>query len=278
MKNPLIPWRTLVLGAICLWLWLPAPVRADVLEIPGTGACEVLLREVANAFNARHPEHRVSVPRSIGTVGGMRLVTSDQAVLVRVGRPLTPEEKDQGLTYLPFAKDLVVFAVGAKVPVRGITTAQLKAAYNGTIKNWRELGGPQAPIRLLLRQPGDASLLIIEKHLEYFRQIAFPSGAKVVYTDPDMLALLQKYDYSLGWLTLSSLEGAKTPVYPLALDGVAPSRENARARKYELLGEYALVFKERQLPRLARIFLDFLFSEEGRIIIERLGAISLPGN
>ena len=117
--------KVLVLVAILLWLWPPAGVAADVLEIPGTGACEVLLRSLAEAFNARHPEHRVVVPASIGTVGAMRLALSDQAVLVRVARPLIKEEKDQGLTYLPFARDMVVFAVGAKVPVRSITTAQL---------------------------------------------------------------------------------------------------------------------------------------------------------
>jgi phosphate transport system substrate-binding protein len=189
---------------------------------------------------------------------------------------LTREEKDQGLTYLPFAHDPVIFAVGAKVPVRSITTAQLESIYKGTIRNWQELGGPQAPIRLLLRQPGDSSLLVIQKHLEFFRHITFDPGAKVVYTDPDMLNLLQKYDYSLGWLTLSSLKGAKTPVYPLALDGIAPTRENARAGQYDLLAEYALVFKEKRLPPLAGTFLDFLFSEEGRVTIEKMGAISLP--
>ena len=71
----------LLAGLLLSFSLCPLPVLADVLEIPGTGACEVLLRAVADAFNREHTEHRVIVPPSIGTVGGMRLITGDQAVL-----------------------------------------------------------------------------------------------------------------------------------------------------------------------------------------------------
>ena len=265
-----------VLGVILFWLPPLSGVRADTLEIPGTGACEVLLQAVAQAFNARHPQQRVLVPPSIGTVGGMRLISSDKAVLVRVARPLTKEEKNLGLSYLPFARDMVIFAVGAKVPVRNITTSRLVEVYSGKIKNWGALGGPNAPIRLLLRQPGDSSLLIIQKHLKAFRTITFDPSGKIPYTDPEMLALLQKYNYAIGWLTFSAFKDAKTPIYPLALDGIAPNPENALTKKYNLLEEYALVFKENRLDNLSRIFMDFLFSPAGKKVIESMGTIPLP--
>ncbi|MFZ5451401.1 MAG: PstS family phosphate ABC transporter substrate-binding protein [Thermodesulfobacteriota bacterium] len=264
------------LGVILFCLWPLTGVRADTLDIPGTGACEVLLRTVAEAFNARHPQHRVMVPFSIGSVGAMRVITSDQAVLVRVARPLTQKEKEQGLTYLPFARDMVVFAVGAKVPIRQITSAELVEVYSGKIKTWEALGGPNVPIRLLLRQPGDSSLRIIQKHLKAFRTIVFDPSGKIPYTDPDMLTLLQKYNYAIGWLTFSALKGAKTPLYPLALDGIPPTPENALTKKYKLLEEYALVFKENRLTSLARMFLDFLFSPQGQRVIASLGSIALP--
>lgn len=268
--------KVLVLGAIFFWFWLPAAAGAEVLEIPGTGSCEVLLQELAAAFNARHPEHRVLVPRSIGTAGALRLVTSDQAELARVGRPLTKGEKDQGLTYLSLAWDLVVFAVGAKAPVKNITTPQLVEVFTGKVTNWQTLGGHQAPIRLLLRESLDSSLVVIQKHLEAFRNITFDPAGKVTYTDHNMLLLLQKYDYAIGWLTYSSLKGAKTPVYALALDGVAPTQENARAGRYQLLSEYALVFKEKRLTDLARRFLGFILSNEGQVVMEQSGVIPIP--
>ena len=266
----------MVLGVILFWLGPLTGVRAGTLEIPGTGACEVLLRAVAQAFNARHPQQQVLVPPTVPMLGGMRLITSDKAVLVRVARPLTEEEKARGLTYLPFARDMVIFAVGAKVPVRNITTSRLVEVYSGKIKNWKALGGPNAPIRLLLRQPGDSSLRVIRKHLKAFQTITFDPSGKIPYTDPEMLALLQKYNYTIGWLTFSALKDAKTPIYPLALDGIAPTPQNALDKKYKLLEEYALVFKKNRLDNLSRNFMDFLFSPAGKKVIESMGTIPLP--
>lgn len=264
------------MAAIVLCLRLSPALGADAMEIPGTGACEVLLQGVAEVFNARHPESRVAVPPSIGTVGALRVVMSDQAVLVRVARPLTTEEKEQGLTYLPFARDMVIFAAGSKVPIRNITTAQLVEIYTGRITSWQALGGPNAPIRLLLRQPGDSSLLVIQKHLEAFRNMSFHPAAKLAYTDTKMLDLLHKYHYGIGWLTFSGLKKAQVPLYPLILNGVAPTLENARSQQYSLLEEYALVFKENRLDALAKSFLNFLFSQEGQKVMEQFGAIPLP--
>lgn len=264
------------MAAMFLCLRLSPAVGADAMEIPGTGACEVLLQGVAEAFNARHPESRVTVPPSIGTVGAMRVVLSDQAVLVRVARPLTKEEKEQGLAYRPFARDMVIFAVGSKVPVRNITTAQLVEIYSGRITSWQALGGPNAPIRLLLRQPGDSSLLVIQKHIEAFRNISFHPAAKLAYTDNKMLDLLQKYHHGIGWLTFSALKKSQSPLHPLVLDGVSPTPENARSQQYSLLEEYALVFKENRLDALATSFLNFLFSPEGQKVMEQFGAVPLP--
>lgn len=251
----------------------PQPVNAEVLEIPGTGACQVLLRGVARAFNAKYPDHQVVVPSSIGSSGGIRAVRDDRAILARVAQPLKGKEKTYGLRYLVFAQDMVVFAVGAKVTVRNLTTAQLLDLYSGKITNWREVGGKSGLVRLLVRQPGDSSLLVIQEHLPAFQKITFPPSAKSIHTDPKLLDMVQKYKHSLCWLTFSALKGAHSPVYPLALDGVAPTPENAQSHKYKLLEPYALIFKEERLNDLAKIFLDFIFSKECQQLMKEYGVI-----
>ena len=93
--------KVLGLGAALFFLLPLTGAKADILKIPGTGACEVLLRNVAKAFNARYPQNRVEVPPSIGTVGAMRLITSDQAVLVRVAREYLREDNRTVVTLKP---------------------------------------------------------------------------------------------------------------------------------------------------------------------------------
>jgi phosphate transport system substrate-binding protein len=215
----------------------------------------------------------VLIPPSVGTAGGIRAVRQDLAVLARVAQTQQGDQATQGLQYLVFAQDMTIFAVGGKVTVKNLTSPQLVDVFTGKITDWRELGGAPGPIRVLARQPGDSNLKIIGENLPSFRNITFPPSAKVVHTDPKMLEMLQKYKYSIGWLTFSALKGVQTSVYPLALDGIAPTPENARSRKYKLLGPYALVYKEERLNNLAKLFLDFIFSRECQQLMEQFGVI-----
>lgn len=251
----------------------PQPVDADVLEIPGTGACQVLLQGVAQAFNAKYPDHQVLVPNSVGSSGGIRAVRDDRAILARVAQPLKGKEKTYGLSYLVFAQDMVVFTVGAKVTVKNLTTAQLLDLYSGKTTNWREVGGAPGLVRLLVRQPGDSSLLVIREQLPAFRTIVFPASAKSIHTDPQVLELVQKYKHSICWLTFSALKGANSPIHPLALDGITPTLENAQSHKYKLQGPYALIFKEERLNDLARNFINFIFSKECQKLMKEYGVI-----
>lgn len=52
---------------------------------------------------------------------------------------------------------MTIFAVGGKVTVRNLSSAQLVDVYTGKITDWRELGGDPGPggskIKFLLRTP-----------------------------------------------------------------------------------------------------------------------------
>ena len=262
----------LVSGTIFLLLCV-SPVLAETLEIPGTGAVEILLNKLAIEFNKVNQSDRVVVPPSVGSSGAIRLVGEGENVLGRVARPLKEEEKKHGLTYLVFAKDPVIFAVNRKVGVQKITQAQLIDIYSGKIRNWQEVGGKDYPVRLLVREPEDSSFIIIKEHISAFRNLDFPQQAKYLYHDNEMVEMLQKYSTVIGWLTGSSLNAISSKVTGLALDGIEPTAENILTGSYSLSGDYALVFKEEQLSPLARKFIDFLSSEKAIRIFNDEGVI-----
>jgi phosphate transport system substrate-binding protein len=79
-----------------------------------------------------------------------------------------------------------------------------------------------------------------------------------------MVDMLRKYSNAIGFLTLSTIHGSRAPIPFLALDGVAPTKENVAAGKYPLVTEYALVHRKGALPPEAREFIDFLLSGEGK--------------
>lgn len=242
----------------------------DSLEIVGTGACEVVLGKLAEAYCARNPGQTVKVPPSIGSSGGINQVGKGDAVLGRVARRLKEKEKHWELQYQVFSRDAVVFAVSANVGLESLSSGQLALIYSGKIINWKELGGPDQPIHLLRREEGDSSLSVIQKQLPTFADLNWASEARTLYHDPEMINYLRKYNNSIGFTTLSGLKD-NPKILPLAIDGHTPSKTNIQSNKYPLVGEHAFVFRKSELTNLAHSFLDFVRSSEGEKVLIAAG-------
>lgn len=262
----------LAIGILC---GLSSAGGAGNLTIPGTGACEAVMKSVAVEYERAHPLARVVIPPSVHSEGGIRQVLSGNAVLARVSRPLTPAEAGSRLVYRAFARDAVVFAVGAGVRARGFTIGQFLDIFSGKVTLWEDLDAGKGTIRVLLREEGDASLKAIKARYPEIRDLRFTGQGKILYHDMEMVDMLQKYRNSVGFATMSSLGAASARVTPLAIDGIAPTKENVAAARYPVVIEHALVYREGALPPDAREFVDFLFSGPGRNVLSAHGLSSL---
>ncbi|MFN0313733.1 MAG: substrate-binding domain-containing protein, partial [Burkholderiales bacterium] len=137
------------LGALFFLLqaWIAPQAAAEELLIPGAGPPERLVRALANAFNLSQSAHRASVPQSSGIAGALLAIESEGGALARFPRPLNAAEASRGLREVLFARDAVVFAVGAAVGLRDISTRQLGDIYSGKITNWKDLNASPGEIR-----------------------------------------------------------------------------------------------------------------------------------
>jgi phosphate transport system substrate-binding protein len=253
----------------------PESEQATQIVVPGTGACEGILQVLASEFNAKYPGLEVIIPKSIGTGGGIKAAYTEAFPLARVGRPLKGDELKLGLTFLPFANDAVVFAVGKNVGIKSLTVGQLGDIFKGKIVNWQELGGAKSPIRVLGRQSNESSLEIISQCLAPFKEKVFTDQAKIAFHDYEMVDLLNKFPTSIGFLTNSSAFVPGNTMKVIGIDSVAPTAENLRSRRYPLMATYGLVYKKGKLNNIAIEFIDFIFSEKGQRIIETHGLVPL---
>jgi phosphate transport system substrate-binding protein len=68
-----------------------------------------------------------------------------------------------GLQFHKIADDEVVVIVHKDNPVSSLTWKQLKAINTGTIKNWKEVGGPDLPVKVVTSHEGGATRLFFLK-------------------------------------------------------------------------------------------------------------------
>jgi phosphate transport system substrate-binding protein len=248
--------------------------RSETLQIPGSGPAEATLRSLAAAFERANPPVRVEVPPSIGLAGGLRAVLSGASPIARIGRPLMEGEIKQGLNQYVYGTDAVVFAVGAHVTLKDLKSDQALAIFGGHVTDWRTLGAEAGPVRVFYREPTEISHLQLKRHVPDFEKLVFPSSAKLLHSDNEMVDGLSKSPSAIGWLTYSTavlrMDGK---INALTYNGIAPTAENLRVGRYQMVVQHVMIYRENQLTPLARRFLAYLATDEAAALMARAGAV-----
>jgi ABC-type Fe3+ transport system substrate-binding protein len=92
----------------------------------------------------------------------------------------------------------------------------------------------------------------------------------VAVTDFDNGEILEKIRGALGWMTLAQLISEKRSLTPLPIDNIMPSEANFASGVYPLFRSFSVVTGSKSSP-LAKAFIEFLTSAEGREILLRNG-------
>ncbi len=181
---------------------------------------------------------------------------------------LEPNEEEKVAEMHPVAWDALVVIVNKDNPVKGISMEQLRQVYLGKITNWKELGGEDQPIDLMIRK-GKISgvgytlrrLVFVNADIEFKSSHVFPS------TGPLEKAIVANKN-AIGVTGISSAR--KRDVKMLALGGKMPTYENIKKGRYELYRPLYLVSNiNNPNNREVLKFIRFAQSKKGRDIIRK---------
>jgi phosphate transport system substrate-binding protein len=242
---------------------------AEEIPIVGTGAGMDLLEAIVSEYLKTDPAAGLTVPASVGSSGGITLVSKDKALLGRVSRPLKASEKEAGLVWLEIAKMPIVFYANPSSGVKSLTSKQLIDIFEGKIDNWKLVGGADLPIQLVKRNKGDSSLDVLQASLKGFSGENFSTDATTQFTDQKALAYVQATKGSIAFGSLA--DAAKVAVDVISIDGIGPLDKD-----YPCLGLLALLYKEVNLKGAVKKFVDFAVSPKAKTII--IKAYGIPSN
>jgi phosphate transport system substrate-binding protein len=228
--------------AVTLGLFFANQVMATEITIVGTGSGTSVLKAVGAAFTQMNPGAYVIVPKSIGSGGGIKAVGKDEYLIGRVARGIKEKEKPLGLTYLPYAKNPIVFFVHKGVGVKDLSTQQVCDIYSGKITNWKEVGGQDADIKVVTREKGDSSLGVLNKSFPGFKDITITPKAKTTFSDPDTCEYVERKANTVAFCTYENARNYRVDI--LSIGG-----KSATSPGYAYVGTLALIFKEKKQNR-----------------------------
>ena len=235
------------------------------LVLTGSSTIAPLASELGKKFEEKHPEVRVDVQ----TGGSSRGVTDARQGLNDIGmvsRALNPDESDLGAHTI--ARDGICVILHKSNPVSTLSRQQVIDIYTGKIRNWKEVGGKDAPITVISKAEGRSTL---ELFLHYFGLKNPQVKASVLVGDNEQdIKTIAGNQNSIGYVSIGTAEfdiAQGVPIKSLPMENIAPTTENVRNGKYPLSRPLNLVTKTKP-EGLVKEFILFAQSKESFPIVK----------
>lgn len=168
---------------------------------PSTKVVELFFQNFAKQPIAQNYEFVVP-PESIKHAGGIK--NSFKSLFGRTGRPLNDAEKAYNRREIFLAMMPITFATGKEVKVATLSMRELEMIFRKEIKNWKTVGGPDAEILTVGREPTEALFSELKRYYTFFKQAQFD---EVLNTDNEVVDLLKSTQgwYAIGFGAESNL-------------------------------------------------------------------------
>ncbi len=210
------------------------------IKISGSQPVISLMKAMAIEFEREHEDIKLTFLPPTHSKGGVMGVIKKEYDFGLVSRRLKPEEAHDGLHYIHFANDPLVFAVHNNVKVKNLSVEQIKQIYSGQITNWQQVGGDDIPV-VVLDRPEHTSAKILMRKLLFGKDLKIVDNAINLERPPQMVQSLKVLDNSIGYTSLGEVIYFKKELSILQVDNVLPTIDNVTSGKYPYFRPFAWV-------------------------------------
>ena len=213
-----------------------------------------------------------------GTTYGMGALMVERCDIAAASRPVSTNElqlaKDRDIEF----NDCVIGAysvaviVNAGSPIGNLTRDQVRDIFTGAVINWKEVGGPDAPIHLCSRDE------ISGTHLG-FRELAMENKpyALGLKAFTNYLGIIQKVAQDANGIGYASIDlVSKDGIKAVSIEGVAPTIASVNGGQYPYARVLHLYTDTKKESATTRDFVQFVQSKRGQEILTQMGFVPRP--
>lgn len=251
----------------------PAETTTDLsgsISMVGSTSMEKLANALSEAFMEEHPDVTVTA-EFVGSGAGIEAVTNGTTDIGNSSRSLKDEEKAAGVVENVVAIDGIAVCVDPANEVADLTKEQLTNIYNGTVTNWKEVGGADEPIIVIGREAGSGTRGAFEELVDLV------DGCKYANELDSTGAVIAKVASTPGAIGYVSLDALDDSVKALSLEGVEATAENIKAGNYFLSRPFVMATKGEisEQNDLVQAWFDFVLGDEGQQVASEVGLITV---
>lgn len=240
----------------------------ETITQKGSDTMVLLAQKWSEVYGASNAEVNVQVSGG-GSGTGIAALVNGTTQIANASRPMKEEEKEQirqkfGVEPVEYAvaKDGITVYVHPDNPITELSIEQLRALFDGSVKNWSEVGGPDMKVILYGRENSSGTYDFFKEHVldkgDFAKETSSLAGTagvvNAVTQDPG----------GIGYGGAAYSSGVKA-VKLKGDDGEAlePSLENVTSGAYPLSRDLYFYLIEEPTGAVKK-YIDWVLSDEGQ--------------
>ncbi|MEM3004500.1 MAG: PstS family phosphate ABC transporter substrate-binding protein, partial [Candidatus Bathyarchaeia archaeon] len=208
-----------------------------------------------------------------------------QIEMADASRPIKDQElkdaRENGVEPIEWkvAVDGIAVIVHPSNPIETLTVTQLKAIYNGSYKNWENVGGKDAPIVTYGRQSNSGTYIYWQEHI--LKNQKYRTDMQALNGNSDIADAVARDPNAIGYVGVAYAAARKGEVKILPIQAKAnqpffePTDENISNGNYPI-SRYLFIYTNGVPSGGVKEYLKFILSDEGQRLAEEVEYIPLP--
>ena len=256
--------------------------RAGNITVKGSDTMVILAQKWAEVYMGGNPGTKIQVSGG-GSGIGFAALQNQSTDLANASRKIKAKEIEACIkafgkrpTEYKVAVDGLSVFVSADNPVKELSVGQLEGIFTGKIKNWKEVGGNDAPITVYSRENSSGTYEFFKEHV--LKGNDFVSSAQTMPGTAAVLQAVAKDKNGIGYGGAAYGAGAKhLAIKPDDTSaGIEPTEENVLSQKYPIW-RYLFVYVNPALDKgEIAAYLKWMRSDDGQKIVKDVGYFPLP--
>ncbi|MGD9732791.1 MAG: phosphate ABC transporter substrate-binding protein PstS family protein [Desulfamplus sp.] len=252
-----------------------AAARPVKISIEGSTTVLPIAQEAAKAYMKNNSNVDITIVGS-GSGNGIKALIDGTVDIANSSRFI--KEKEASMAYqkgsfpVPFriAYDCIVPIINESNPIKNITVNQLKDIYSGRIRNWKELGGIDAPIAILSRDPSSGTF-------EVWNDIVMDKTPLTPAVQPktsnaEIVKSVNNTPNSIGYIGIGHLNA---DVKALSVDGITASENTAVNGSYPITRPLFMFTKGWPSGEVAKFINFMLEPNQGQTLVKKAHYLSV---
>jgi phosphate transport system substrate-binding protein len=267
-----------------LTVGIAASAWAGNITVKGSDTLVILAQKWAEIYMGAHPAVKIQVSGG-GSGIGFAALQGQSTDLCDASRSIKAAEIANCIkafgkrpTEYKVALDGLSIYVNADNPVKELTVAQLADIFTGKTKNWKEVGGPDAPITLYSRENSSGTYDFFKANV--LKGADFAASAQTMPGTAAILQAVGKDKGGIGYGGAGYGAGAKHLLIKKddASPGIDPTEENVVNGTYPIW-RYLYVYVNPALDKgEIGAYLNWIRSDDGQKTVQDVGYFPLPKN